>query len=577
MKVIKAISRFIGSATNLIGIFIVGMLIPNIVLAITEPYGFTTVVASLLIPTGFYIIWALISSRPGKMILWAIPIMIFCAFQLVISYLFGNSIIAIDMLTNVFTTSPSEAGELLASIYPAVILVCVIYIPIVILAIRSTVRKQTIDRLKRRNGLRVGAGIFILGCLFAFGSNIRNRDFEVKYHIFPANVLYNTKVSVDRWFMTRDYYKSSQDFRFDAYKERKDDQREVYILIIGEASRAFSWSLYGYERETTHNLENNNSVVAFKDMLTQSNTTHKSVSILLSSVSAEDYDSIYYKKSVVSLFKDAGFKTAFISNQAPNRSFVEFYGHEADELVDLTLPGKTSSDNRYDIEIIPELERLLASDKEDDLFIVIHTYGSHANHYKRYPEDFARFRPDLASSVSLNYKKEITNAYDNSIAYTDYVLSEIIETVKRTGDRAAILYSSDHGEDVMDDNRKRFLHASPTTTYYQLHIPAFAWFSDSYKEVYPEKISAAMDNTEAGATTADIFHTIADMASINSREVNSSYSLVSPQWEYRTRMYLTDYNDAVNVLNSGLTKDDIKMFDEYGLRYNPDDIKKISY
>lgn len=576
MKIFKAIGKFLGSATNLIGIFLVGMLIPNIVLAITEPYGVTTVIASLLIPAGFYIMWVLISSRPGKMILWAIPFMIFCAFQLVISYLFGNSIIAVDMLTNVFTTNPSEAGELLASIYPAVILVCVIYIPIIVLAVRSTVRKQTIDRLKRRNCLRAGVIIFAAGCILAAGSEIRNKDFEIKYHIFPANVLYNSKLSVQRWFQTKNYHESSKEFAFGAKKERRDGQREIYVLVIGEASRAASWGLYGYARGTTPCLQANSSVVAFNDMLTQSNTTHKSVSVILSPVEAENYDSIYYKKSVVSLFKEAGFKTAFISNQAPNRSFVEFFANEADEFIDLTLPGKTTNENRYDIEILPELEKVLYSG-EEDLFIVIHTYGSHANHYKRYPESFARFTPDLAPSVSLSYKDIITNAYDNSIAYTDYVLSEIINAVYKTGGRSAILYCSDHGEDVMDDSRKRFLHASPTTTYYQLHVASIAWFSDLYRESYPEKTEAAEANAGAAATTADIFHTIADMASIESREVNPTYSLVSPLWMYRTRMYLTDYNDAVNILNSGLTDEDIRMFDIHGIKYNPDERKRISY
>lgn len=577
MKIAAAIKKFLGSTTNLIIVFVSGMLIPNIVLAVTEPYGFTTIVASLLIPAGFYIVWATIYSRPGVMILWAIPFMILCAFQLVISYLFGNSIIAVDMFTNIFTTNVSEAGELLASIYPAVILVCVIYIPIIILAARSSIKKQTLERVRRRNGLRLGFVILAAGCIFAAGSDIRNRAFAVKYHIFPANVCYNTKLSVKRWVKSKSFHDTSKDFKFNAVKKKHGGQREVYVLVIGEAARAASWSLFGYERETTPHLRANSSVIPLNDVITESNTTHKSVPIILSPVSAENYDSIYYKKSIVSMFKEAGFKTIFISNQMANRSFIEFFGHEADEFIDLTLPGKTSNEDRYDEEIIPEFERALSS-SDEDLFIVIHTYGSHATHFKRYPRSFARFTPDEVPKISVAYKDIITNAYDNSIAYTDYVLNGFIKVLENAGVCSALLYCSDHGEDLMDDDRKKFLHASPTTTYYQLHIAALAWLSDEYNDLYPDKADAIRANSGDPGTTSHIFHTIGDMASVESGVIDPTRSFASRQWINNPhRMYINDYNEAVNVLNTGLTDMDMKMFDRHGLAYDPNDRLKISY
>ena len=33
------------------------------------------------------------------------------------------------------------------------------------------------------------------------------------------------------------------------------ESREIYILVIGEASRAKNWSLWGYERETNPRTE----------------------------------------------------------------------------------------------------------------------------------------------------------------------------------------------------------------------------------------------------------------------------------------------------------------------------------
>ena len=69
-------------------------------------------------PLGFYMMWSVALRRSGVMIWLAFPFIFLCAFQIVLLYLFGNSIIATDMFTNLLTTNPGEAGELLGNIYP---------------------------------------------------------------------------------------------------------------------------------------------------------------------------------------------------------------------------------------------------------------------------------------------------------------------------------------------------------------------------------------------------------------------------------------------------------------------------
>ena len=46
-----------------------------------------------------------------------------------------------------------------------------------------------------------------------------------------------------------------------------------------------------------------------------------------------------------------------------------------------------------------------------------------------------------------------------------------IGMLENQGTDAALIYTSDHGEDIFDDPRHLFLHASPVPSYYQLHIP----------------------------------------------------------------------------------------------------------
>lgn len=88
-------------------------------------------------------------------------------------------------------------------------------------------------------------------------------------------------------------------------------------MVVGEASRAPSWSLLGYPRQTTPMLRAPRRGRPFGDMLTQCNATHKSVPVILSSVSAENYNDIFEQKSIITAFKEAGFATLYISNQVP--------------------------------------------------------------------------------------------------------------------------------------------------------------------------------------------------------------------------------------------------------------------
>ena len=153
----KMINRFFSGLKRVLGlqetisvVYVAIMLLPNLFLAITEPYSWSTVLGSILLPATFYLLVSVSLPRPGGVMLCTLPLMILGAFQIVLLYLFGGSIIAVDMFTNLFTTNASEAGELLANIWPAVVFVCVIYIPLLVLGVRSLVIKRRLSGVFRR-------------------------------------------------------------------------------------------------------------------------------------------------------------------------------------------------------------------------------------------------------------------------------------------------------------------------------------------------------------------------------------------------------------------------------------------
>ena len=134
-------------------------------------------------------------------------------------------------------------------------------------------------------------------------------------------------------------------------------------------------------------------------------------------------------------------------------------------------------------------EGILASDKSK-IFVVLHTSTSHGPQYsQKYPPDFELFKP-VCNSVELGEcsHQELINAYDNTIVYTDYFLSQVIENLKAlTHYHSAMLYVSDHGESLGENNL--YMHGVPLSIApkEQYEIPFIVWMSDGSKELKPNE------------------------------------------------------------------------------------------
>ncbi len=541
--------------------FYVALIIPNCVLAYTEHYSIWSTEALILLPLGFYMMWSVALRRSGIMIWLAFPFIFLAAFQIVLLYLFGNSVIATDMFTNLLTTNPGEAGELLANIYPSVILVIVLYVPLLWLAVREIAHRRYFTRTTRIITGLTGGALFVIGLLLLWPAYRTSEEKHVlRDEIFPINAFYNMGVCGSEFRKTFRFSETSARFTYHAVRTDSLPQREIYVYIIGEASRAMNWQLYGYERETTPELMRTDSIIVFRNVLTQSNTTHKSVPLFLSSVAPDEHDEIYRRKGLPALFNEAGFETWFISNQSPQGAMIDHLAHDADHIRYLSSP-------RHDLQLLEEMQHCIAQSHSQKLFFILHCYGSHFSYHQRYPRAFAQFRPDDDVAISAAHIESLRNAYDNSIRYTDHFLARTIDYLHSlNGTASALLYCADHGEDLFDDARGRFLHASPTTTAYQLYVASLAWFSSDYRRAFPQKIAAAQSNAKSAATTHAMFHTIADIASIEGLHLDRSVSLVSAEFNRTApRYYLNDHNEAVPFCKTGLGKLDDAVFRRFGI------------
>lgn len=557
-RALRTRSRF---STLLAVWFCAALIIPNCILAYTESYSVWTIEASILMPLGFYMMWCVALRRSGVMIWLAFPFIFFGAFQIVLLYLFGNSIIATDMFTNVLTTNPGEVGELLSNIYPSVILVCIIYLPLLWLAAREIGHKRYLSHTARMTIGLSGASLFALGLLALWPAYATSEERHVlRDEIFPVDVVYNMGLSASEFRKACNFETTAAGFSYGARRTAEAPGREIYVYIIGEASRAMNWQLYGYDRPTNPRLTQTDDIIVFRNILTQSNTTHKSVPLILSSVGTDEHEELYRRRGLAALFGEAGLETWFISNQSPQGAMIDHLAHDADHVIYMDAP-------RYDMQLLDAMREAVSQSAAQKMLFILHCYGSHFSYHQRYPRAFAHFTPDDDVAITHKHIEELRNAYDNSVRYTDHFLAETIGYLRTLDDTAsALLYCADHGEDLLDDDRDRFLHASPTTTAYQLWVAGLAWFSDRYRVEYPAKVEAAEAHATAPATTHALFHTMAGMASIEGRCVDRTVSLVDTLYDCSApRRYLNDHNEAVTFRRSGLSEADVAYFHSRGI------------
>lgn len=546
---------------------VVALLLPNIALCYTECLAPWACGVNVLLPLSLYMLFFSVAKRPGKMIWWAFIFVFFAAFQLVLLYLFGTGVIAVDMFLNLVTTNPGEAMELLDNLAPAVVGVFVVYLPLLILGgvnIRRDSRLSVSFQQRVRHwAMQIGAiGLF---CLLA--SYLVVDDYRMRNQLYPVNICYNLYLAFERNAASENYREASRDFKFDARSEHSATAPEVYVMVVGETARAHNFSLYGYPRNTNPLLSKTPGIKAFPNVTTQSNTTHKSVPMLLSAASAEDFERLFHEKGILAAFKEAGFHTVFISNQLPNHSFIDFLGEQADEHYFLKKED-ASQGNHYDEDLLQKLDEILPlADASSSahyhyryrkLFVVLHSYGSHFNYQERYPRSFAYFKPDSRSEAKSENRRDLLNAYDNTIRYTDYILHGIIERLQKwEGVQAktdgvycqptsAMLYTSDHGENIFDDNRKLFLHAAPKASDYELHVPFIIWTSDGFSKQYPDILKALGENrSKQVQSSLSAFHTMLGIGGIQTRYRLDEYSVASGKYHPTKLLYLDDHDEAI--------------------------------
>ncbi len=552
------------------------LLIPNLVVAIhgEELAGFyVKKMAYLAVSAVCLLIPALFLKRKVYFLAMGVLALLLAPIEIASVYL-SRCPTTFMMMDTIFNTNPKEAFELLSSVWPLVLLTLLVWVGYFFLTIKFVKNETFFPKRLRNVFLGAGASLFLIGCVYFFvlarklmtseATTLADNLVDMKdmmtqkiRKICPFSVyLAANEVRVHR-AEVREAQERVKDFHF-GLQPKEGDEEEVYLLVIGETARAKNLGLYGYERNTTPLLSQRKNLVAFDHCVTQANLTNNSVPIILTRANAENKEVADHERSVAEAFAEAGFRTGWISNQ-DIMPYQERIIRTCDDVVlqDNDLTGG----NLYDMDLIPPLDSILTKCDGKKKFIVLHTQGSHFRYNQRYPAEFEQFKPCFDNTMDhLAVNKEnrslLVNAYDNTLLYTDYFLAHLMAKMDQRCPKWAMIFISDHGENIFDDEENLIVHGSLKVSDYEVHIPLLLAYSDGYKASCPEKILCAEGNKGKNITSEVVFHSLLDMAGISSTAVvDTTLSVTREGMKSLTSTYILNGNrDALSFEFSRLDR-----------------------
>jgi KDO II ethanolaminephosphotransferase len=265
--------------------------------------------------------------------------------------------------------------------------------------------------------------------------------------------------------------------RFDAPQGIDDT---YVVFIIGETTRWDHMGVMGYPRDTTPHLAREANLVSLRGESCDTATRLSLRCMFVREGAAQDNEGrTTSEHNVFKVMDSLGFSSELFSMQ----SEIWFYrGGGFDDIAVREQIGSAPGNRGLPVDdmlLVPQLRASLARHPAGKHLVVLHTKGSHHLYSQRHPRSFARFVPECLSVDASCSREQLINSYDNSVAYTDYFLSQVFDTLRDK--EAIVFFASDHGESI-DENTS--FHATPRRLAppEQFRSAMAVWASDRFLE-----------------------------------------------------------------------------------------------
>lgn len=411
-----------------------------------------------------------------------------------------------DMILNAMQTDIKEVKEL---INWRLILLTLSSLILIIFIIKLKIVNSKILPTKI---MSIFLALILFLCLFlsltkTYIPFFRNYN-EIRMYNTPFYQIYSLWRYYSKYVKTKEKFKTIEN---DAYIE-DNISKKLLILVVGETARAANYSLGGYAINDTNAYTKKEKVIFFNDVSSCGTATAISLPCMFSISKRANFSNSEFQENALDILQKLGVNTIWIDNNSGGCKGV------CDRIEQTELHSYA-----YDEDLLNPLKEKLENLKNQNI-IVLHLQGSHGpTYYKRYPKEFKKFLPTCDTNALDKCSQEaLINTYDNTLLYTDFILSEIIELLKEKSDfQSSLIYISDHGESLGENGL--YLHGMPYAfaPKYQTHIPLIFWSNDNNLIKLAEKyknLKLSQDN---------LFSSLLGYFNIKSKIYESSYDLFS--------------------------------------------------
>ena len=440
-----------------------------------------------------------------------------------------NTVIDDDMIRNMMQTDMKETMDLVS-------MKQVLYLILLGLIPAYFVYKVPVNyrSFKRELFSKVKYSLFfitlMLVAIFMFSKHYTSfvREHKpLRYSTNPTYWIYSTGMYIYKTFNSGPI--TVKQIGLDAKVNKKTGEApKLVIMVVGEATRADHFSYNGYKRETTPLLKKEN-IINFSNVSSCGTSTAVSVPCMFSIYGRSNYS---YKKGMNTE------NVLDVLNHTGDVSILWRENNSDSKGVALRVPYeyyKTSffntictDDECRDVGMLVGLDTYIKKQKNNDILIIMHQMGNHGPaYYKRYPKEYEKFTPVCETNqLEECTQEEISNAYDNSILYTDYFLSKTIELLKQHNSthQTAMIYMSDHGESLGE--KSIYLHGLPyfMAPNAQTHIPAMMWLGDSFHT----SLKTGRMDTKNRFSHDNLFHTLLGLFDVKTEVYDKKMDIFKP-------------------------------------------------
>lgn len=437
--------------------------------------------------------------------------------------------IDIFMIRNVFETTWREATDLVTPGWLAFVGVFGL-LPSMWLA-RVKIEYQPGGRELRSRliltGLALAAVVGLVALNYEHYSSFRRQHRYVTRFINPSNIIYGTVKYAKQLVLTQRNFVLIDDQvgRLAA----PDPEPTVFILIAGETARAMNFSLNGYPRPTNPRLTGRD-IISFGDVTAAGTSTNVALPSMFSDLprARVDIEAAGFRENLLNLLEKAGYGVLWRENDEGCKNICDRVPTE--NMTSLNNPRFCDGRYCYDQVLIDDLEEYLRTVTKDT-FIVLHTMGSHGpTYYLRYTDEFRAFEPTCDTSDIRSCSSEaLVNTYDNTIVYTDHIISETIDILKKfPGYKTGLLYVSDHGESLGENGI--YLHAAPydRAPAEQLKVPMILWLSEMMQVQDGIDYDCLKESRDRPLSHDHLFHSILGLMNVSSHTYQPELDLFRP-------------------------------------------------